>query len=168
MTQATIEQKAKRVRKTEAERKHDYYLDLAVLLSQGRLHRLPAGVKRASFEVDGKHIDVYASDTYAGYGYIVRFGEQGYECGCSQFEHRHNGCKHTQDANARAKARYERLNELHESTIIATALLPEMASYDDVAAHVEDSIEDELAKEREHYTYRALYPDDFYCNYEAA
>lgn len=92
-------------RKSADERKHDYYLSLAILLRQGRLVRMPAGVKRASFELDGQHVDVYASSTYAGFGYVVRYGEQGYECGCKSFEFRYS-CEHTKNANRRGIARY--------------------------------------------------------------
>lgn len=137
-TTATIERKA---RKSAEERKHTYYLRLAILLRQGRLHRMPEGIKRASFEVPGiGHVDLYASSTYTGYGYMVTYGAQGYECGCEHYEHKRT-CSHCQDANARAKARHQRARELAEAATIASSVLAEMVASDDLSAHVEDSIE---------------------------
>lgn len=167
----------RKARKSAEERKHDHYLRLAILLRQGRLHRMPEGITRASFEVPGiGHVDLYKSSTYAGFGYMVRYSEQGYECGCEHYEHKHS-CPHTKDANARAKARHKAARELAEAATIASSVLAEMVAHDDVEVHVQDSLasgdlspeEAERAKwlalplaERQQ-RYREMYPDDFYC-----
>ena len=174
----------RKARKSAEERKHDHYLRLAILLRQGRLHRMPEGITRASFEVPGiGHVDLYRSSTYAGYGYMVTYGTQGYECGCEHYEHKHS-CPHTQDANTRAKARHQRACELAVATAVAPLVLGESFAQD-VEHHAEDDyghlpgaetmisddldIDPERAKwlalplaERQQ-RYREMYPDDFYC-----
>jgi hypothetical protein len=128
---------ATRTRKTAEQRKHDHYLDLAVLVRQGRLIRMVPGVKRASLTLNGEHVDVYASNEYPGWGYIVRDGE----CSCEGYEYRHQ-CTHSKSVSARAKARYEaakRQQELDAAAVVAPlALGAQFAS--ELTVHLEDEL----------------------------
>jgi hypothetical protein len=147
----------RKARKTAEERKAEKYLKQAVMVREGRLVRMIAGVKRASFVRNGEHLDVYASDTYNGYGYVVTWAAEGYVCTCDGYGFRH-ACVHSRNASARAIARYEdaqRQNELDEARVVAPMVLGQMA--EDVQQHVADEFAPVSAE-----VYREMYPDDFY------
>lgn len=133
--------RARKPARSQEQIRHDHYLTQAQLIRDARLFKMPAGVRRASFTLNGEHVDMYASKEYRGYGYRVTCGAAGYECGCEQFANRHDGCVHTRDASARAKARYEsakRQNEMDGARVVAPIVLGEISS--DLQAHLEDEM----------------------------
>lgn len=170
----TAPRKARKPARSPEQIKHDCLIKRAQLIREARLFKMQPGIRRASFTLNGEHVDMYASKEYRGYGYKVTCGDAGYECGCEQFENRHDGCIHTKDASARAKARYaeaKRAAELATAEQVAPLIVgPESAS--DMSAHVDDSLSGQadgfvdpfagMTKEQQREAYRALYPDDFY------
>lgn len=144
-----------RTRKTEEQRKHEYYSALVTLLRQGRIHRMAVDGHAEHTFADGEHVDFYASGTYTGFAYMVAYGAQGYECGCKSYEHRHS-CEHTKDAAAKSAARYHEAQRQHE---LATAeQVAPLIVGDQFASDLQAHAVDALASQE---------PDVFECVYKA-